>query len=312
MKKLFVLVVCLTIMGIQSVNAQAAIAMLHHEGNVNMFSSAQAAIDNSVDGDTIYLSEGMFGEFTINKGIAVIGSGMKTIIAPNVNIDGSGIYLNNVSVSNLAIVNNILFIGSNSAIQNVKFQQCKISGNCLFNIYTVRTEFNMCHIQGQMVLNPDGTNDLSVINCKINEVHNGGESLGTVNFTNCNIKSIPQTFSYSERNNYINCIVESLMQGSFKNCLYRNEYDDSEAGCYRIDCYTSPDFTLDKNLECSLTDEQLSAAGYLGTDGTVVGITGGATPFTLASSVLRITDHNIEVDNEQRKLKVTLTLGTEE
>ena len=78
------------------------------------------------------------------------------------------------------------------------------------------------------------------------------------------------------------------------------------------DCFYYGDYLLDDNLNSIWTDDQLSSAGYLGTDGTVVGITGGAVPFTLASSVLRITDHNIEVDNEQRKLKVTLTLGTEE
>lgn len=307
MKKTLLFFVCLTIMGIQRVNAQAAIAALHHENKVSIHSSVQSAIDNSEDGDTIYLSEGLFGECTINKGVAVIGSGMKTVISPNVYIKCS-----NVSVNNLSIVNNIQIGDENGlSYDDLIIRQCKISGNCIFWT-TNRVECSMCHIQGYMSLYVWGTDNLSVFNCKINEVSNGGKSLGSNNFTNCNIKSIPQTFSNSERNNYINCIVESLMQGSFKNCLYAKEYDGSEGGCNRIDCYTNPDFTLDKNLECSLTDEQLSAAGYLGTDGTVVGITGGAAPFTLASPVLRITDHNIEVDNEQRKLKVTLTLGTEE
>ncbi len=89
MKKLFLLVVCLMMVGMQSVMAQIGIAALHHEGKVTIFGEDKiaSAIEASVDGDSIYLSEGHFlGNITINKAIHLIGSGQGTIIDGDVTI----------------------------------------------------------------------------------------------------------------------------------------------------------------------------------------------------------------------------------
>ena len=296
------LVVCLTMMGIQSVNAQIAIAALHHEGNVTIYSSPQIAIDNSVDGDTVYLSEGMFGEFTINKGVAVIGSGMKTVVAPNITIQGCNIFLSNIS-----LVQNLRISNLGGACQ-VKVRQCKISGNCIFSDYyeVSDVEISMCHIEGYVSLS-SSADVISVINSKIGDVRYSGKVDGSAVFVNCNINIVNSSYN-SDRNNFVNCIIGSLCTGYYKNCLYKTDYPSA----YKSDCYASNDFSFDNNINCSFDDQTLRDSNYLGTDGTVVGITGGATPYTLASPLLHITDHNMEVDNEQRKLKVTLTLGTEE
>lgn len=302
MKKIIMLVVCLTMMGIQSVKAQAAIAALHHEGNVTVYSSAQVAIDNSVNGDTVYLSEGMFGQFTISKGIAVIGSGMKTTVSPNIYIGNA----NNVNVSNLSVVGNIEFM-EGTTTSNVKIRQCKIADGCYFLGNATDVEIAMCHIQVRIQPNPSSTDVLTVINSKIGDVRCGGKDYGSVVFVNCNIGRIDDNDGES-RNNYVNCNIRTIGYGNYKNCLFFSSW------CIPItsDCYHIENILLDDNLNCTWSDQQLKSAGCLGTDGTIVGITGGATPYTLASPVLRITDHNLEVDNEQRKLKVTLKLGTEE
>lgn len=303
MKKIMMLVMCLTLMGIQRVNAQAAIAALHHEGNVTIYSSAQVAVDNSVDGDTIYLSEGLFGQFTINKGIAVIGSGMKTVVSPNIYIGGENV--SNITVSNLDIAQNIVFL-EGSTTENVKIRQCKIADGCYFVGSATNVEISMCHIGVRINPNDNSTDILTVINSKIGAVRYGGKADGSVTCVNCNIGGI-DIYTGQERNNFINCYIGTTGGGNYKNCLWYNNQ-----GGNLIDCYHTDTWLLNDNLDWTLTDEELQAAGYLGTDGTVVGITGGATPYTLASPVLRITDHNIEVDNSERKLKVTLTLGTEE
>lgn len=302
MKKTILFFVCLTVMGIQRVSAQAAIAALHHESNVSIYSSVQGAIDNSVEGDTIYLSEGMFGEFTINKGVAVIGSGMKTV-APNIYIGDS--ILNNVTVSNLSIVGSIEFL-EGTTTSNVKIRQCKIADGCYFTGTATDVEIAMCHIHVRINPNPDSTHILTVVNSKIGAVRCGGKEPGSVICVNCNIGGI-DVYVGQERNNFVNCYIGTSGGGFYKNCLFKNV-----AGGVHSDCFQYDEYLLDDNLDNIWTDQQLISAGYLGTDGTVVGITGGAAPYTLASPVLRITDHQIEVDNEERKLKVTLTLGTEE
>ena len=53
----------------------------------------------------------------------------------------------------------------------------------------------------------------------------------------------------------------------------------------------------------------LQSNGYLGTDGTVVGIDGGDTPFTLVPSVPKVTSSDLQLDNEKKELNVTLTVS---
>ena len=63
-------------------------------------------------------------------------------------------------------------------------------------------------------------------------------------------------------------------------------------------------------MNCSLSEAQLRTKGYLGSDGSVVGVDGGGdTPFTLASPLLQVVEHDIEVDNNNKKLRVTLKFG---
>ena len=56
----------------------------------------------------------------------------------------------------------------------------------------------------------------------------------------------------------------------------------------------------------SVTKEQLEAAGFLGTDGTVVGAEGGLTPFSLTPSSIAVTESQLKVDTEKKQLNVTL------
>ena len=53
----------------------------------------------------------------------------------------------------------------------------------------------------------------------------------------------------------------------------------------------------------------LQSNGYLGTDGTVVGIYGGETPYTLVPSVPKVTSSDLQLDNEKKQLNVTLTVS---
>ena len=102
----------------------------------------------------------------------------------------------------------------------------------------------------------------------------------------------------------MSCIINSLGRGVYTNCLYSIP---STASVIH-DCYQN-DFTLDGDLNCSLSDAQLKAAGYLGSNGTWVGITGGEVKFSLVTPVAQVVDHTLEVDQAERKLKVTLKLG---
>ena len=307
MKKILFSVVCLMMVGIQSVKAQVAIAALHHEGNVTIYSSAQAAIDNSVAGDTIYLSEGIFGGFKVEKPIAIIGAGRTTMISSDITLGKSGStdsIAPGLLLSGLNIVQDVKFYNT---IEGARITQCKIGGTCSF-VNSGNYSFDNIEILMSQIgtLTPSITvKGLSVVASKISSVHGDGYDEGSVIFLNCNINDAGKNYGTTNINNsYMSCIINQLGYGVYTNCLYNQTY----SGAVIYECYQQT-FSLDDDLNCSLTDDNLRTAGYLGPDGTFVGITGGEVKFSLVMPVAQVVEHSLEVDQAEKKLKVSLKLG---
>lgn len=307
MKKILFTMVCLMMVGVQSVKAQVAIAALHHEGNVTIYSAAnlQTAIDNSVAGDTIYLSEGNFGGFKLQKPIAIIGAGRTTTVSSDITL---GKYASTDSIapglllSGLNIIQGVTFY---SVIEGARITQCKIAGKCSF---TASGNYSFDNIE--ILMSQIGTlsatekvKGLSVVASKISSVIGDGYGEGSVTFLNCNINDAGKGNS-TQKNSYMSCIINQLGYGVYTNCLYNQSYSN-----VIYECYQDSNFTLDDDLNCSLTDEQLRTAGYLGPDGTFVGITGGEVKFSLVMPVAQVVEHSLEVDQAEKKLKVSLKLG---
>lgn len=295
---------CLIAAGVQIAEAQVNIIALHHEGTVTLCKQGvQDAITQAVEGDTLYLSEGVYGGFTVDKRIAIIGSGMTTSVPDEVEVSGD---FDNLYISNMEI-NKITFSGRQDSMRMV---QCRILGNCEFNNAAdwdnfSNTEFSMCDIDGILVLGTESTKGLVVHNSWIKQVQQGGAYEGAAMFVNCCIQYVSTSSNYY-KNGFVNSIISSVNYGLYYNCLYYTV--NNTPGLY--DCWKANKslFNTDFN-SCTLSNEELIGAGYIGTDGNVVGADGGATPFTLVSPILQVTEHNLEVDNTERKLRVSLTLG---
>lgn len=310
MKKYLLSIVCLMMIGMQSVKAQLAIAALHHEGHVSIYSASaiQDAIDAAVKGDTIYLSEGMFGGFNVAKPIAIIGAGQTTVISGEVStgqksstVDSLGVGL---LLSGLNIVQDLNF--HNTQV-GTRIEQCKIVGTCnLKSNYNSGSYNNIEIVMSQIktLYLSDDVKGLSVIASKISSISNDGANEGSVTFMNCNINTAGNS-SLDSKNSYVNCIINKIGYGAYYNCLY-----NSKTGSPVLNnCYQNTEFSLDDEQNCSLSDEELKAAGYVGTDNTWVGIYGGEVTYSLVMPVVQVTEHNIEVDSTERKLRVSLKLG---
>ena len=175
---------------------------------------------------------------------------------------------------------------------------------------------------------------MTVMNSIIAYLNSSGGTGSVATFINCNILS-----RYSEIANqtFINCIFGyggyyysnySNTYGSSKNynsyelinctllnCLYNtysaSSYQNSNVGnsilqsCYGVDNGTS--------LLTDLSKDVLLANGYLGNDGTIVGINGGNTPFVsdMLPAAPKVTDQSISLDLENKKLNVSLKVTAE-
>ena len=177
MKKILLSVVCLVMVGMQSVNAQVAIAALHQAGKVTIFPAGalQSAIDASVAGDTIYLSEGIFGGFTVDKPIKIIGAGQTTRISSEIQlgIDNSPIE-EGFLLNGLNCIQGITFHGN---INGARISQCRIGGTCYF-CYLNNDNFDNIEIfmsqMNDLMIEQTSVKGLVVMASKINSVYYGG------------------------------------------------------------------------------------------------------------------------------------------
>lgn len=307
MKKILLSVVCLVVVGIQSVQAQVAIAALHHNNAVTIYSAAQiqVAVDAAEPGDTIYLSEGIFGGFTVAKRIAMIGAGQTTQISSDVTIGQSDTSVEAGFL--LSGVNLLQDLNFRYIVNGARIMQCVIDGNCSFfysNQYSFSNiEILMSYIKGYLDFGSSSKiQSITVIGSKINEIRNGSAGEGGSTFLNCNIKDTG-AYTNGKNNNFVNCIIDDIGSGVLSNCLYRANNNGIIHNCYK------ENFTMPSNLDSPYTDEELRSKNYLGTDNTVVGITGGEAPFSLVMPIVQITEHSLQVDQTERKLQVTLKLG---
>ena len=314
MKKILLSVVCLVMVGMQSVNAQVAIAALHHEGHVTVFGEDKiaSAIEAAVAGDTIYMSEGHFlGDVTINKAIHLIGSGQGTMVNGDVNIDIE----NNPTVTGymLAALNINGDVKPKKSIDGLRISQCKFKNFYPENEITLKNFFmDRSYVTSDfLTISLDGG---TVNNCKIGGIQDFS-AIGRSYFYHCNIGYYTTNSGSPIGIMAINCIInqdDGQSYNVYQNCLFKylnSGYPVNGENCWGHDQWSETIF--DSELNEVLSDQELQANGYIGTDNTVVGITGGDAPYTLKLITPRVLEHNIVVDKENKKVNVTLTVGTE-
>ena len=314
MKKILLSMVCLVMVGMQSAKAQVAIAALHHAGKAIVYEGdkVENAIESAVDGDTIYLSEGeLTADIAITKRINFIGSGQGTVIRGNFQI----MIPNTTSLDGFTIENMYISqsIQVNSSINGLIVK--KVHCNSFYGNQSVEISnsfFEDCWLD-KISLNT--FNHVTIANSKIGMINSGASDAAMVSFMHCNILNsyVPRLASFYNSIVRMDTYMESdngTEYGTYlENCIFiKHNHDYGKP--YLKNCWVIAD-VLDDNVECTLSDEELSNSGYIGTDNTVVGITGGEAPYTLNLATPKVLQHNIVVDKQTKKLNVTLTVGNE-
>lgn len=319
MKKSLLFSVCLAFVSISSFGASLSSIMLQHNGSVTMFESDKmsAAIAAAVKGDTIYLSEGTFsGAFTINKEISIIGAGQDTKIQGDITIaiDNTPTLTAHM-LDALSISNNVVKV--TKALKNLKIRKCYIY-NLTIDAAVTDLNIDRCNLNG---FNPKANvKSGNILNSYITGF--GGESNqpNTINLINCNINSV---YNYASRAaaTFINSIINAYGDNSkFTNCVFINSYypsnfvidsSSSVQNCYNVNGISWTQCTEEKtNVKYyTISADWLQENNCLGTDGTIIGMFGGTSPYNLVPNVPTVTESKISVDTATKKLNVSLKVS---
>lgn len=301
--------------------AQHPMVTLSHDGQLSFFSDIYAftsAVDSAKNGDTIYLPEGELmmknNKITIKKRLSVVGSGYKSHLLGSITYDYGaqpkittdaplfdGVKLDALDFSTTYIGSE----GQNSwnrlgttAIVRTWIGQLRNGGYAGTDV-----TYDKCYIETGYFNIPNNTNVL-LKNSKIGQMYN----VDDVTVMNCNVDKcsyVPKHMISTIYNAPTVAPNLSSVTYSIINSLLRVQPTSSNINCYN--CYVQDDDLLDDNLEAI---PQLEGSGYLGQDGTVVGVYGGEEPFSVNPSVPTVnTDaSSVVYDAENNKLKVKIAV----
>lgn len=318
-KRLFIVLVCqmLTTVGALAVTRTAILRI--HNGTGITYDTEQLAkaVNEAENGDTLCLNEGTYNlsdTLVIDKAIALMGSGQSTHIVGNINIaiDGEptltsrmldairitgSVYINKkvtgLSMRKVRVSQNLRW---RAKVSDVLLDRCDIY-NHRMDTCLVSANFVNCRFYRNYII-PNPNCEVTFLNCSIYETSHttegnyiGGQHVAT--YINTILTVFPSGYAYALSHSILNNVL-STANISGENMVVHDCYYDSSIQSASMDNYTSK------------TKDELIAAGYLGNDGTVVGVEGGNTPYTLVPSSIIVTESLLKVDNANKKLNVTL------
>lgn len=322
---LFVLL--LNVAGMKNALAQNQVATLQHNDTItgvfygqNAFSSAYNAATN---GDVITLSSGTFNGCDIGKSITIHGAGCVYDSVTNVlptNISGSFIInANNANIEGIRFLGTINFQYYGDCGNNNSFVKCNINAisstysnnrmnnsfvNCIINSFSsyhfYSTSFINSVVRFTSYTHTDIHNCTSIYNSIV--LFNGGLAVNNLIAYNSIISTISD--HAVSNNTFFNCIgIETgetlLFEGqTVQNVMEVDSYED---------VFKTFDGTISYDNIYQLKND--IATGFLGHDGTEVGIYGGIMPYKTRPPYMILKNCNVAGQtDENKKLNVEMEL----
>lgn len=332
MKKIIFSIVCCLLATMQYAHAdEYGKIFLQHAGYVtSMFSGEDIdkAITAAAEGDTLFLSKGTFNSnFTINKSITLIGSG-----GDRNNNSSNSTYFNWNGRSEIKADDDkeIAFVcieGINFSeefsvrgkVNKTYIKKCYFQNGLNFdsgNNYQYNTiTIDRCRIYN---LRTNGNiQELTAKNCKIYQLSGqGGITMASCKIINCNVSQIYANTKAMLVNSIINQVGDGISEYLGENAILVNTlfhvlngYDPMKETSQQ-DCWSSTEAAISNSgdIDCAMTAEQLKTAGYLGVDGTVIGIEGGVNPYSLTIHAPSINSKSAIVDLDNKKVTINVNV----
>lgn len=314
MKRIITLIALIGL--IVSAYAQTStLVTLDHDGEMTMFDNVNGladAIAAAVDGDKIYLSSGNFGgpnTIKVDKAVSIIGNGYDTHILPEIEFYFQADKTYASPAFEGVFLEKLYYYSSSDYIHaEITLRACKIRN---FDArYFKSITIDRCYIGVFDNYTGKSCEQVNIMNSKIESFKGcNAEIVG-----NCNIGEItadyyiPKSLSSSIVNS---AYLESSGDVFMVNCLIGKNTHTGSSGqlildnCYRLEADAE---VLDGNLECTI---DLVQKGYLGTDGTQVGVYGGEwMPYTTVPTLPTVdkSASSVTYDAENNQLKVNIKI----
>ena len=303
MKAKSLLTACLCMLAVGANAANDGKAILHHDKKPTAIYDADKlsdALNAAVAGDTIYLSAGMYPTFTLDKAITIKGAGTNTKISNGVTIDIPGNPTLTSSLLEAVEVNGAITVKSDMAnflIKMVKTTDLQFANQlntnalvdrCYLDKFTITSTMTDFYVRNSYIWNLTSTslkfNKCNFINCRIQ----GDWNKAAGRFINCELRRTGDNTS----------IKSSILSYS----LVYSYYNSVDPSTYQEKVY------FDDTHDWLSVDDKLNK-GYICKDGTVVGVAGGKTPYSLTPSGPKETSSTVKVSDSDKKLNVTITVS---
>lgn len=305
MKAKTLLTACMFMLGVGTNAANDGKAILHHDKKPTAIYDADKlseALIAATAGDTIYLSAGMYPTFTLDKAITIKGAGTNTKISNGVTIDIPGNPTLTSSLLEAVEVNGAITVKSdmtNFLIKMVKTTDLRFANElntpnalvdrCYLDKFTITSAMTDFYVRNSYIWNLTSTslkfNKCNFINCRIQ----GDWNKAAGRFINCELRRTG--------NDYLT-IKSSLLSYS----LVYSDFNSVDHSTYQEKVYfddTSAWLSVDNRLN----------KGYICKDGTVVGVAGGKTPYSLTPSGPKETSSTVKVSDSEKKLNVSINVS---
>lgn len=339
MKQILFSILSLLCMSMSCYALPTSSVLLQHKGNVVVYplDSLNVALRDAVDGDTLFLSKGIYPSFTIDKKITVRGAGQETIVAGTITVAiQDSVMLTATVLEGISMNDYNGDIAVTKPVNGFKIKQCTFF-NLILDAVMEDVFIDRCVCNSKITLASIDNNgwgntntwttkvkSMTITQSKIRAFNFEAYTPNDITLTNCLIKGFNNNSCSLFRGTLINSIIgyegtgsnQTYSSCSFINsliCTYRRTIDSS---CYMENCWTTDDINLVKNpagtsFWCMYSSDELLENGYIGNDGTIVGCYGGTHSLTLDLSIPKVLSSEVKLDNENRKLNVNLILTAE-
>lgn len=321
MQKLFILLICqmLATVGAFAVTRTAILRIHNGTGITYDMEQLATAVAEAEAGDTLCLNEGTYNlsdTLAITQPITMMGAGQSTHIIGviNVSIDGETT-LTSRMLDAVRITGSVLVTKS---VKGFSMRKIRISENLSWQAAVSDVLVDRCNINNYTM--DSNLRSANFVNCRIANLTAGPNENCEITYLNCSFSQVYYNDMYAQHvATYLNCIIHSAYYNApfnystLYNCLTFSQLNYTGANTVSYNCnYENGDnFWSDSTDNYTRkTKGELIEAGYLGNDGTVVGVEGGNTPYTLVPSSIIVTESLLKIDTANKKLNVTLKVAS--